>query len=144
MFPLWLSFDIYDSFSIFPSNCQTVFISRVYDTVSCELWVHVSRGRLLFLSEWQYFLHAPTSYNWRSGCFCSRQSIVGHSRSRHSKVKGGRMIVLQNTNLPLSTDFFMGKETLFFQNADIWGSNGTWTLILQNADTKNERNPPYE
>ena len=32
--------------------------------------------------------------------------------------KGGRMIVLQNRKLPLSTDFFTQKKTPFFQNAD--------------------------
>ena len=40
------------------------------------------------------------------------------SRSRHSHLKGGRMIVLQNSNLPLSTDFFTEKKTPIFQNAD--------------------------
>ena len=39
-------------------------------------------------------------------------------RSRHSDLKGGRIIVLQNTNLPLSTDFSMEKKTPIFQNAD--------------------------
>ena len=44
-------------------------------------------------------------------------------RSRHSDLKGGRMIVLRNTNLPLSTDFSMEKKTPIFQNADFWGLN---------------------
>ena len=42
---------------------------------------------------------------------CNPQIKIGNdilgTRSRHSDLKGGRMIVLQNTNLPLSTDFFL-------------------------------------
>ena len=39
-------------------------------------------------------------------------SLVGGARSRHSNIKGGHMIVHQNSNLPLSTVFFKEKETL--------------------------------
>ena len=37
------------------------------------------------------------------------------SRSRHSNIKGGRMIVLENRKLPLSTDFFIVKYYPYFQ-----------------------------
>ena len=47
-------------------------------------------------------------------------------------VKGGRMIVLQNPNLPLSTDFFTEKRPLFFKTLTFEDSNET--LFLQNAD----------
>ena len=39
------------------------------------------------------------------------------SWSRHLHLKRGRMIVLQNSNLPLSIDFFIEKKTPSFQNA---------------------------
>ena len=51
------------------------------------------------------------------------------------------MIVLENINLPLSTDFFMEKGTLFFQNADICRLNGT--LFPQNADFCGVKMDPY-
>ena len=46
--------------------------------------------------------------------------------------KRGRMIVLQNRKLPLSTDFFTEKNTFFSKTLTFEVSK--WTLFLQNAD----------
>ena len=42
------------------------------------------------------------------------------------------MIVLQNSILPLSTDFFTDKKNLFFKTLTFEGSNQT--IFLQNTD----------